>query len=587
MIYVEDVFHYLSIQKLVEKSRNKGWPTNKMLWQLAHSSSLLKPWTYRTNSEEAQKYQQKFDQYEAQRFEDWKHNAGNVLAQYIESNSFKIVANYCEPVAAHFYILEAVDEDTNQDSNEESDDEESTSDMNDSSEDVTAKNIDYAQWADDYLESKLPNCLKGKVRFGDAVEVPGMRASGLYIVSDAEKGTLIQVGQENTGHIDIPTEITDELCDPIEFYRFYAPTQGLNYQYRISFSFTNPYIQHIFGVRAANENDFNYASFEKWTYSIENDQFISGEFFALGFSDEMKHAQPISIHVITDIDGSFTFSVPINYAKSKNKPLILYVQQLIDKYCAANRLKQELDIPDDYLRHALDDYRNIIYIGEKPKRRLPKAHMRNEIRILNLMHVTDKFECNKFTIKISKPISFHMRYASQGQHMGLKSDSAEMENLIQTSDFAHLCYAVKIENDSVCKNKDNCASFSDLNNLISPPDYGSAWGAGYYLVIEPNINIAAAILRGMELGGYRFKCNILPPTANLQQYKIFLRCKSQGKLDKYLVHNDDMCLKLLHHLLKYNETKRRKRKLIYNEPLLSNKEHEALMSEIYKILKLG
>eukprot|EP01083_Nonionella_stella_P014492 40683_1 len=177
-------------------------------WKITASHSLLQPFA---RSETAKRYQDASDQFEKEKLIAWKNNAWKVLNYYIDYDVFVMIASYCARDVAYYYIINTANDD-----------------------------YDGCDFLGNILNSTIPQCLIGKLRFADVVEVPGHRGSGVYIVNYVDlidgTGSLLQVGQNGSGQIDIPVSITNELCDPIELYRFCAPTQGLYYKNFIDFA---------------------------------------------------------------------------------------------------------------------------------------------------------------------------------------------------------------------------------------------------------------------------------------------------------------------------------------------------------------
>eukprot|EP01083_Nonionella_stella_P079435 217963_1 len=520
-------------------------------WEITESHSLLQPLQ---KSEAAKKYQDEYDQYTQKQFNAWKSAVWKLLNHCVDHDLFTLISIYCETSVANYYQINTRYDDYDDNSN--------------------SYRYDGGEWVQDVLHSTIPQCLKGKVQFGDVVEVPGFRGSGVYVVSNVNNGKLLRVGHHGSGQIDIPVEITDQLCDPIEFYRFYAPVQGLSYQEYMSFSFNHSYIQKIFGLHSSNKTCFNASSHSNWRFYI-NEQ------MTMCFGDPPPPIQshphsftynvayePRVLYVVTDI-GEIT--VPLVYAQQREKPLYYYLKKVYNKRIEADNFKQRLQI-----------------VGDDKATKLP-PRVRTHMFLIHALIEDDINECNEFDVELNKPVSWNISYPSvpSATFVGLGCELKQMKEFIERASYIHLCYGIKIMADHH-GHGDRLISFCDLNSLISPPILGtswSSWSSGEYsLVPLNNIHIAAAILRGMQLCG-DIKCKIVKPIVTLDEYMVFLNSEPSRNLKGYLIHSDAKCFGLVLYLWKYYKIVKdvKLSKLSYDVKL-SVEEHKALMSKIRQIL---
>eukprot|EP01084_Bolivina_argentea_P115778 205832_1 len=515
---------------------------NNSKWEIFFSRSLLEcTVSQNPDSETAQKYQQAFDEYEKEKFIEWKHATCKILTKHIDDDVFAVIANYCEQSVAHYYSINTTEE------------------------------YFSGQWIKDPLRSKIPDFLQGKVRFGDIIHIPGHRGDGTYIVNDIDNNLLIQVGHDQEygsfdGAVGIPIEITDELCDPIEFYRFYSPTQGLQYQDFMLFSFKHSYIQTVLGLHAPNYKNvsFNNLLYSKWKYYIAEQKwhrFPEKELKIYPRNHEAK-----TLFIGTDVGE---ICVPIMYAINKDKPLICYVEQLYNKRLQANKLKQQLKIKNERLT-------------ENNVNTLPIQVQQNLCIISAMIGKDDdnRYGCNRFEINLNKPVSWSMCYLSMGygEFVGMKSELKEMIDFIKSTNYIHLCYVIDTTNSYF----DGGASFSDLNGLITPHFERTLMGCS--TVLPRDMYVAAAILRGIQLNGYpNLRWKTLGHTVMLQEYRRFIKrdslMETNQNFNGYLVNSDDQCVDLVSYLLKYYSITRKVKKYI-----LSAKAHQTLMLNVKKIL---
>ena len=503
---------------------------------------------------------------EMKKYQDWKRDATNELMRYTQSgcDALQLITDFCKPCTAHYYHLTATELD------------------------IEAN-----------LDGKLPKCLKGKVQFGDIVEIDTGRTC-TYVVNDVAAGSLFKIGPSAQYIIHIPSTITDELCDPIEFYRVAAPAQEpFHCLDSICFSFGHRYIQRLLGITSENKKDFNCALFAKWKYFFDQENQIDEDDDTSLLCS--RYQQPMNLRIVTDIDGhwdnnSESIWVPTTYANDKEHPLMFYVQQVVDKRLEGVRIKKELNIQEEDIDfdNYYDDDAQIKNLGKQ----IPSV-VYKKIRIMNLFDIDDSYGLghNAFEQALMKPASWSTTYPSidfsvwddgtSGVFVGLQSDVSEMRKAIIASDNNDLCYGIKVEETD--NNYSKVKYFRYLVKMLSPDKYGNnclqSMFGGYDRVIYSNINIAVAIWRGINLEPSPFKplrLKILPPIATINEFKKFSRdgFPNQNSIkNEYLVHTDYQCRQLVNYLAKYRAIRKRIRKLV-----LSNKEYKKLMIEINKIL---
>eukprot|EP01084_Bolivina_argentea_P274486 467887_1 len=496
-------------EKLLNELINRLAGNFGSTWVIETDYSLIKNVTM--NPKESQIVQQQYAEFELRKFNEWKHNVWKLFAVHMSFNVFELLMIYCERTVAHYYCINKIKK--------------------------SVPKYDGGDMIGDVLGCKLPSFLQDKVQFGDVIEVPGWRSCAIYIVENVGRRLLSPIGWEGNGALYIPVSITNELADPVEFYRFCSPTQGLAYQHAMEFDFSHRYIQNILGIHSlANTNNHNYELYKQWEFRLElqqyfqinPEQYSERPFDNPDFTIRFNINSSISAYEINEI------SVPINYAKHKSKPLIYYIEQLYEKHVACDKLNK--------------------YIATKENQNTIKQ---NIVMINALM--ADKWTNNElmFDRKLQIPITWCLDYSlatdsKKFKFQGLLYEKDEMINFIKNTDYIYPGYTIEIKYNISFQDK---PLFWQLNDLILPPGYPSshcyANSNGLYTIVPSEyIHIAVGILNGMKLYGYsQLKWKVFSPVISLKEYQEVAKRKYDNNLHPHLIYDDNQCIKLVKCLL--------------------------------------
>ena len=242
--------------------------------------------------ESAQRHQKEFESFETEILSEWKTNAANALKYYMESDTLSVVMAYCEPAVADYHWVYKREDNQSK-----------------PSKDIHPKVSDFVE------------LLRHKGRFGDIIQVElsdGCDAphGPCYAVDDLRKGSLFNVKPTMWMDVDIPTRITDDLCDPIQFYRFCAPIQGLQHLRRIEFSFDHPYIQRLLSINPRNKKDLDHKLLTSWRYYFEQQNISQFMKFRKNVPKSFPQ-HPKIMNIITDSGQQVKINLPTSFTLFK------------------------------------------------------------------------------------------------------------------------------------------------------------------------------------------------------------------------------------------------------------------------------
>ena len=186
----------------------------------------------------------------------WQSCAENELKQHMEADLLAVVMDYCKPAVAYCHLVHKVY--------------------------VSPKGHLSPPLLSEL--SSLPIMQWGKAGLGDIVSVAyPNRDCALYIVDDVASKSLIKLNHRKCGKIDIPTLITDDLCDPIGFYQFSEPLQEILRIRYLCISFSHRCIRRVLGINAEAQKHFDHASENDWISCFQKQNLTLLLKFANGF----------------------------------------------------------------------------------------------------------------------------------------------------------------------------------------------------------------------------------------------------------------------------------------------------------------
>ena len=232
------------------------------------------------------RHQREFEVLESKKLAERRIEVENVLKDHIESDTRSVVLAICGPAVADYHH-------------------------------VYRSKDSKCWWKWTPSDSDLVKLLQGTGHFGDIIQIGWFESfdscNGLcYAIEDISTGSFIKLDQSLWKDFDIPTRITDDLCDPIQFYRFCAPIEGCQHLRRIYFSFGHPYMQRLLGINSENRKDLDCVLLASWTYYFKQQDMRQ---FRMYSKDSPKSfpQHPNILNIVTHTGQQVELNLPISF----------------------------------------------------------------------------------------------------------------------------------------------------------------------------------------------------------------------------------------------------------------------------------
>eukprot|EP01084_Bolivina_argentea_P191204 328438_1 len=408
---------------------------------------------------------------------------------------------------------------------------------------VKVLGVEYCDCRDSLNGKPIPTELQvNNIQFGDVIDIIGPEqpeAPMLYFVDiDIDNITLkLHAMTLTTDHdASIPLAISKKLCDPLQFYQFFSPICGIDYQYDIFVPFKNYFIQQALGIYdAINVDCQNFELYEEWKFNI---CFPKSHMESGNWKQNVSDFNLISIHFNISIPVLFLSSFRYLKSNKDQLPLIYFVEKYYFKQIECKKLKQKLQHHTGYDMYGFDAY----YIDENNY----DGHMFNKIR-----H--------------EKPISWGVGLSfSCFDYVGLDTDIEEMKTFVNENKIL-LCYRIIIKDVNELKpTKGKNINISYLlgyvfqiicaknsRQEVRSKGCGYAWEKDYKIYCSVEMSKkdwALAILNGFKLLYVpSLKWRFVKPFVTQQEFNYVENSMFSAEKSKY---SNDKCIELVQYLLK-------------------------------------
>eukprot|EP01083_Nonionella_stella_P289806 986216_1 len=423
---------------------------------------------------------------------------------------------------------------------------------------VRVLGIEYYNSPEILHNAEVPKILhENHIAFGDIVDILGPEqpeGPQMFFADidhqDYSKLKLIQMDRNTDHYVSIPLSITTKLCDPLNFYHFFSPFTGLEYQYDVEVSFHNNFILQILGIYDPQNVDCkNYDLYSSWSFWIvlQKDNIQTQHWMQNTFC--VKCVQELSVRFCDGDIPSLDLSQFLCYRSADALPSIYFVEKYYFKQMEIKSIKKNLQIKSN----ATEIYLLDAYCIDK-----------------NI-----NFGKNVCKLRYEKPISWSLGLSFEFyDYVGL--NAKEMEQFVHDNQsILRLCYRIII--NGINKSKPKQSKFTK--------SFRFGWNAPYLLeymfeIISPHKScqqvhskrntqhgkenqiycsveidkkdLGLAILNGFKtLYCHTLEWKFVKPFATKKQFNVI---QSANCIPERCVYAKERCTTLVQYLLQINQS---------------------------------